>query len=45
MDIGYLDVTVTLNTIDVWGASDSALFMLSNKYRPDLGENVECMLR
>jgi len=45
MDVGILDVTITLNTINSWGASDTALFMLATKYRPDLGENLKCMLR
>jgi hypothetical protein len=45
MDVGIIDVIVTLNTINTWSKDDTALLMLSTKYRPDVGENVDCMLR
>ena len=42
MDVGHLDVTVTLNTIKVWGSDDTALMFFPTKYRPNLGEDVSC---
>ncbi len=42
MDVGHLDVTVTLNTIKVWGSDDTAMMFFPTKYRPNLGEDVSC---
>ena len=45
MDVGILDLEITLKTISEWGSDNTALLMFPTKYRPDLGNDITCTLR
>lgn len=42
MDTGRVNLDVTLKTLDVWGASDTALVLFPTYYVPSLGESLYC---